>query len=113
MGELKPCPFCGGEKLNHKRGDFIGCLNINCGGMVEMGSPWGGPEEDGIAWLIAAWNRRPDPSGVVEALKWYAEQVEGCRKLGSIGEPFRNALDADGGKRALAALRSSATVQKS
>lgn len=38
------------------------------------------------------------------ALRWYAEQVEGCRKLGSIGEPFRNALDKDGGARARAAL---------
>jgi hypothetical protein len=38
------------------------------------------------------------------ALKWYAEQAEGCRKLGSIGDPFRHALDADGGKRARAAL---------
>jgi len=27
------------------------------------------------------------------ALKWYAEQAEGCRKLGSIGDPFRHALD--------------------
>jgi hypothetical protein len=38
------------------------------------------------------------------ALKWYAEQVEGCRKLGSIGDSFRHALDADGGKRARAEL---------
>jgi hypothetical protein len=38
------------------------------------------------------------------ALKWYAEKAEGCRKLGSIGDPFRHALDADGGKRGRAAL---------
>jgi hypothetical protein len=38
------------------------------------------------------------------ALEWYAEQAAGCRKLGYIGDPFRHALDADGGKRARAAL---------
>lgn len=30
-------------------------------------------------------------------LKWYQENVAGCRKLGSIGDPFRQALNADGG----------------
>lgn len=39
------------------------------------------------------------------ALEWYREQAEGCRKLGSIGDPYRQALDADGGKRATAALK--------
>jgi hypothetical protein len=39
-----------------------------------------------------------------EALEWYAEQAEGCRKIGSIGDPSRQALDDDGGKRARAAL---------
>lgn len=39
-----------------------------------------------------------------EALTWYGEKAEGCRKLGSIGDPARQALDADGGKRARAAL---------
>lgn len=38
------------------------------------------------------------------ALEWYAEQVAGCRKIGSLGAPFQHALDADGGKRAHAAL---------
>lgn len=37
---------------------------------------------------------------LAEALDWYAEQTAGCRKLGRIGDPFRNALDKDGGKRA-------------
>lgn len=40
----------------------------------------------------------------LDALGWYAEQVAGCRKLGSIGDPARHALDADGGKRAQAAI---------
>ncbi|USY26673.1 hypothetical protein NIZ92_06455 [Alcaligenes sp. 1735tsa3] len=39
-----------------------------------------------------------------EALSWYAEQVAGCRKIGSPGDTARQALDADGGKRARAAL---------
>ena len=39
------------------------------------------------------------------ALRWYGEQVEGCRKLGSIGDPFRHALDKDGGFIARAALK--------
>jgi hypothetical protein len=38
------------------------------------------------------------------ALEWYAEQVAGCRKLGSVGDPARQALDADGGNRAREAL---------
>jgi outer membrane murein-binding lipoprotein Lpp len=35
-----------------------------------------------------------------EALAWYAEQTEGCRKTGSVGDPARHALNNDGGKRA-------------
>ena len=34
------------------------------------------------------------------ALRWYGEQAEGCRKLGSAGDPFRHALDRDGGAKA-------------
>jgi hypothetical protein len=41
---------------------------------------------------------------LTEALRWYAEQVAGCRKITSEGEQARNALDADGGQRARAAL---------
>jgi hypothetical protein len=39
-----------------------------------------------------------------EALEWYRDKVADCRKIGTAGEPARNALDADGGKRARAAL---------
>jgi hypothetical protein len=39
-----------------------------------------------------------------EALEWYAEQSEGCRKIGSVGDPHRQALARDGGQRARAAL---------
>lgn len=47
---------------------------------------------------------QPPAAETREALEWYAEQAEGCRKLGYAGDPFRNALDADGGKRAREAL---------
>jgi hypothetical protein len=51
-----------------------------------------------------AKRRAPAPASSVEALRWYAEQVAGCRKLGSAGDAARSSLDADGGKRALAAI---------
>jgi hypothetical protein len=46
-----------------------------------------------------------------KALAWYAEQAEGCRKIGSAGDPARQALDRDGGKRARAALSPSAAQE--
>lgn len=67
LSALKPCPFCGGTELSHFPGQVIACININCGGQVDMGLPWGGPKEDGIAFLIAAWNTRsegPQPPAV-------------------------------------------------
>lgn len=42
----------------------------------------------------------------VEALEWYGEQAEGCRKIGRAGNPAREALDADGGKLARTTLAS-------
>lgn len=39
------------------------------------------------------------------ALEWYAEMADKCRRITSEGEVARNALDADGGKRARAALQ--------
>lgn len=41
---------------------------------------------------------------MLATLEWYAEQAAGCRKLGSVGDPYRRALDADGGKRARDAI---------
>ncbi len=38
------------------------------------------------------------------ALEWYAEQTRLCRLIHSEGDPGRNALSADGGQRARAAL---------
>jgi hypothetical protein len=54
--------------------------------------------------LLANGRLREERDKLREALEWYAEQVAGCRKLGSIGDPARHALDADGGKRARTAL---------
>ena len=39
------------------------------------------------------------------ALQWYGEQTRLCRLLSREGDPGRNALQADGGKRARAALK--------
>lgn len=47
------------------------------------------------------------PREVLDALKWYAEQAAGCRKLGRTGDAFRHALDHDGGNRATIALAAS------
>lgn len=41
---------------------------------------------------------------LAEALRWYAEQAQLCRKFGSEGDGARHALSADGGKRANDAL---------
>lgn len=39
-----------------------------------------------------------------EALRWYEEKVAECRKIGSLGDNARHALDLDGGFRARDAL---------
>ena len=43
-----------------------------------------------------------------EALRWYGEQARLCRLIHSEGDVGRQALDADGGKRARAALQATA-----
>lgn len=48
----------------------------------------------------------------VEVLRWYQEQVSGCRKIGDAGDPYRQALAADGGKRAAAALSTRSPVDQ-
>lgn len=63
---------------------------------------------EGIARAIRALVPSEAPVvGLAEmraALEWYADKVSGCRKIGSEGDAPRQALDADGGKRAVAAL---------
>ncbi len=108
---MEPCPFCGGGAVIWSDSD--------------PGYPWSVTFEHvercplhlvptdffmsyrTEAEAIAAWNARHRDASVrelVEALEWYAEQAAGCRKLGHIGDPYRHALDADGGKRAREAL---------
>ncbi len=73
--ELKSCPLCAGSNVQHVPGVFIGCMDVNCGCNVEMGAPWGGPKTDGIAFLVAAWNRRAASEPVV-AEGWRLVPVE-------------------------------------
>lgn len=46
------------------------------------------------------------------ALTWYATQVAGCRKVTVEGDKARHALDADGGRRAVAALAAAGFKQE-
>ena len=60
--------------------------------------------DDVIPLLAHITKQDAENAELRDALQWYAEQVAGCRKIGSIGEPFRHSLDADGGERAINAL---------
>lgn len=68
-----------------------------------------GPTASTEAEAITAWNTRADSHHrLVEALEWYEEQARLCRLIHSEGDAGRQALSADGGKRArdvLAALK--------
>jgi hypothetical protein len=59
---LKACPCCGGTDIDHVPGEHICCRKVSCGVRVEMDAPWGGPAKDGVAFLVAAWNTRPQPT---------------------------------------------------
>lgn len=56
--------------------------------------------------MLAAHDRAPatQVAELREALEWYGQQVKACRMLTREGDEARQALDADGGKRARAAL---------
>lgn len=57
-GELKPCPFCGGEvrwSINEQGTNFIRC--DTCDNMLLFGSRSGEVEKDKNA-VAARWNRR-------------------------------------------------------
>lgn len=62
------------------------------------------PGGDGLWKETPLYAHPPIGPDVVTALQWYAETVAGCRKLTGEGDSCRAALDADGGKRARAAL---------
>lgn len=110
--ELKPCPFCGGNNLNslmvgrpfewQGEGPWSFKHAIEC---TDCGIQQRGYDRHSEA--IAAWNTRtPSPADaeLLEALEWYAERAAGCRKIGSAGDPARNALEHDGGRRAHTAI---------
>lgn len=67
--------------------------------------PCAGVNADGNPRCFELVDARAEIEILTEALQWYAEQAALCRKLGAGGDKGRQALDADGGKRAYAALR--------
>ena len=50
------------------------------------------------------WAAKAEVERLREALRWYEEKVAECRKIGSLGDNARQALDRDGGFRARDAL---------
>lgn len=114
QGELRACPFCSHSGSHHyvfSGGECIRC--DSCGAE--------GPGASSEAEAIERWNERGRAQAggeasisvkVREALEWYAAQVAGCRKLTDEGNKARAALDADGGKRAVAALSASLSPSK-
>ena len=74
-------------------------------------------EEGAIRWangknIIALCAVPPAIDALVEALEWYADKVAGCRKIGTIGQQFCQALDLDGGLRALEAIAAHRASQR-
>ena len=56
------------------------------------------------ALIVRAVNGLGEVEAMRKALEWYGEQARLCRLIHSDGDPGRHALQADGGKRANAAL---------
>jgi hypothetical protein len=74
--ELKPCPFCGSEKLDISIGlteqpsDYIMCNDqIGCGAMISR-------EDTQDGNLIAAWNRRTAPVSAPMGEELPPERIE-------------------------------------
>ena len=54
MAELKPCPFCGGQNINIRKGKYawnIECYNADCGAYITKVLK---------QTAIEAWNRRAE-----------------------------------------------------
>lgn len=51
--ELKPCPFCGGEKLDFFKGEFVDSTHS-----IECMNCWAIVSKSGEKEAIKAWNRR-------------------------------------------------------
>jgi hypothetical protein len=82
--------------------------------LIGLREEWAGmaPDEDGD-WVsfhalttLPAADPLADPrvQALVEALEWYREQARLARLIHSEGDAGRHALQADGGKRAAAAI---------
>lgn len=86
MGELKPCPFCGGKALLYKNYSAVECNN--CSAKVPNIPQY---PEDGYtkAEAIKAWNARAYiedyvAEAEIRVMNGLAEQLEKARaKLGS------------------------------
>lgn len=67
-------------------------------------------QDEAMYWMelldsvTARLGNQTHAAGLADALEWYAEKVKECRKVGSDGDNARQALDLDGGFRALNAL---------
>ena len=107
--EIKPCPFCGTSMVVVTKDMFAhpGTLGDHRCLLAGKGYHWGH-----IDW----WNTRAGEAEAayievvakldkaVEALEWYQEKAEGCRKITRDGDNARHALDADYGRRAKAVI---------
>ena len=77
MDKLKPCPFCGSDKIKirgfggfHKEGGMINCSN--CGG--RMATPYSLNHD-----VVSRWNHRHNAEAIVELIeavdKWDSYDV--------------------------------------
>ncbi|SEJ16115.1 Restriction alleviation protein Lar [Sphingomonas sp. OV641] len=113
--QLKPCPNPWCEQSDPVVGERRDVWRAKRPLRVQCQCGMAGPDADTEAGAITAWNTRastqPAPAfpreevaaevrALRDALLWYRDNAAMCRKIGSIGEPARKALDADGGKRA-------------
>lgn len=68
--QLRPCPFCGSEKLEHQRFTFVWCRECEAEG----------PNVDSEPEAIAAWNRRVEEKKMESTIsEIQAKQSEAMR----------------------------------
>lgn len=125
QAQCVPCKLCGGKAVITDAGSgcgyYIACENASTFKSSE-GCMLTERRLGGWAYNVMEWWNRLHQATALEtqaaeiarlrgllgeaegALKWYAEQVAGCRKVTSEGNEARYALDGDGGKLARATL---------